>query len=310
MTEPTVTAATMTAAEFHAARRFAAVGANRIAYVEQGRGPVALFLHGVPLNGFHWRHAMAAMGDMRRCVALDLMGLGYSEIAPGQDVSFTAQAEMVRGFVDALGLDQVDLVANDSGGAVAQIFAAHHPRRLRSLTLTNCDVHDGWPPPSIQPLIDAAREGRLADRYAALRRDPAGLRRQFADAYADPRALTDEAIAVYFDPLLATPARREAFHRYWLGFDPAHTVAVEPLLRKLRVPTLIVWALDDVFFGRAWAEWLAQTIPGVAAIVDVPRARLFFAEDRPQSLVAPLRRFLGEPAAAAPNPQGTGPASR
>ncbi len=56
------------------------------------------------------------------------MGLGYTEIAPAQDVSFTAQAQMVAEVLDALGIDKIDLVANDSGGAIAQIFAAHHPR--------------------------------------------------------------------------------------------------------------------------------------------------------------------------------------
>lgn len=296
---PRPAAPAMSAAEFHAARRFATVGPHRIAYVERGSGRVALFLHGVPLNGFHWRHVMAAVGDLRRCIALDLMGLGHSEVAPGADVSFTAQARMVQGFLDALGIERVDLVANDSGGAVAQIFAAHHPHRLRSLTLTNCDVHDGWPPPAIQPLIEAARAGSLADRYAALRRDPQELRRQFADAYARPEALTDEAIRAYLDPVLSSPARRDAFHRYWLGFDPAHTVAVEPLLRALRVPTLIVWAMDDAFFDRRWADWLAATIPGTVALVEVPGAKLFFPEDKPQGLAGPLRLWWGGSADAA-----------
>jgi len=45
----------------------------------------------------------------------------------------------------------VDLVANDSGGGVAQIFAARFPQRLRTLTLTNCGTHDNWPPPGFQP---------------------------------------------------------------------------------------------------------------------------------------------------------------
>src|SRR5262245_37749979 len=130
-------------ATFHAQRRFADVRSGRIAYVEQGHGPAALFVHGVPLNGYHWRHVIDRIADRRRCIAVDLMGLGYSEIAPSQDVSFTAQARMLGEVMDALGLDTVDLIGNDSGGAIAQIFAAQHADRLRSLVLTNCDVHDG-----------------------------------------------------------------------------------------------------------------------------------------------------------------------
>ena len=48
----------MDIANFHARRRFAEVGSGRIAYVEEGEGPVALFIHGVPLNGYHWRHVI------------------------------------------------------------------------------------------------------------------------------------------------------------------------------------------------------------------------------------------------------------
>lgn len=279
------------AARFHAARRFAQLPFGRIAYVEQGAGDAALFVHGVPLNGFHWRHVMHGLKDMRRCIAVDLMGLGYSEIDDAQDVSFPAQASMLLQFLDALGVDRVDLVANDSGGAIAQIFSAQHPDRLASLTLTNCDVHDGWPPPQIRPLIDAARSGVLAARYEHLRQHPALLREQFADALANPDALTDEAIEVYLQPILQSEQRRAAFHRYWLAFDPAQTVAVEPLLRQLHVPTLIVWAQDDVFFDLKWAHWLRRTIPGAIGIVQVPGAKLFFAEDQPQALIAPLRNM-------------------
>jgi pimeloyl-ACP methyl ester carboxylesterase len=282
----------MDAAAFHSQRRYAITDSGRIAYIEQGSGPVALFIHGVPLNGFHWRHVIAQLRASRRCIALDLMGLGYTEVGPAHDVSFTAQARMMAQFLDALGIDQVDLVANDSGGAIAQIFTAHSPDRVRSLTLTNCDVHDNWPPPAIAPQIDMARKGLLIDAYAQYLDDPEGRRARFARAYADPGVLTDEVYRVYIDPLRADALRRDNFHRYWLAFDNRQTVAIEPLLRKLRMPTLIVWALDDIFFGVQWAHWLKKTIPGVERLVEVPGARLFFPEDRPLALVDPLRAFL------------------
>src|SRR5262249_33643020 len=146
----------------HARRRLAEVESGRIAYFEEGDGPAALFVHGVPLNGYHWRHVIDRARHRRRCIAVDLMGLGYSEISPTQDVSFAAQARMLTQVLDELGIERVDLVGNDSGGAIAQIFAAHYPGRLTSLVLTNCDVHDGWPPPQVLPLIERARAGTLA----------------------------------------------------------------------------------------------------------------------------------------------------
>jgi pimeloyl-ACP methyl ester carboxylesterase len=285
----------LSVAEFHAARRFAEVPGGRIAYYEMGEGAAALFIHGVPLNGFHWRHVIAGVSNMRRCIALDLMGLGYSAIAPDQDVSFTAQAGMIAQFLDALKIDRVDLVGNDSGGAIAQIFAARNPGRLASLTLTNCDVHDGWPPEGVLAVIEAARQGTLAGFFQDQLKDLDAARARFkARSFSDTGGLTDEVIRTYYEPLLSSAERKANFHRYWTSFDCAQTVAIEPLLRQLRVPTLIVWALADIFFDVKWAHWLRKTIPGFVRLVEVPDAKLFFPEDQPDALIGPLREFWGQ----------------
>jgi len=131
------------------ANRSIATPSGRISYAEAGSGPVTLFVHGVLLNKHLWRHQLAELSAIRRCIAVDLLAHGDTEIAPGQDVSVTANANMLREMLDALHIDQVDLIGNDSGGGIAQIFAALTPDRVRTLTLTNCDTHDnGRPKPS------------------------------------------------------------------------------------------------------------------------------------------------------------------
>ena len=292
----------MDIATFHATRRFAEVKSGRIAYVERGQGPVALFIHGVPLNGYHWRHVIDRTHRRRRCIAIDLMGLGYTEIAPAQDVSFAAQAQMIAEVLDHLGIDKIDLVANDSGGAIAQIFAAHHPHRLTSLVLTNCDVHDGWPPPQVLPLMEHSRKGTLAPIFQPTLDRPELARERYARgesvplfrSYADPGVLTDDVIRLYLQPLLSSPQRIDAFQRYWLGFDNAQTVAIHGALKTLQVPTLIVWGLKDIFFDLKWAYWLKDTIPGARRVVEVEDGRLFFPEDRPDELAKPLLEFWDE----------------
>src|SRR5258705_442621 len=237
-------------------QRVSVVKSGRIAYFEKGQGPAALFVHGVPLNGYHWRHVIDRVQHRRRCVAIDLMGLGYTEIGPSQDVSFTAQARMIAEVMDALGIEKADLIANDSGGAIAEIFAVSCPNRLTSLILTNCDVHDGWPPPQVLPIIERARMGTLAPIFQPMLDRPDLARERYASgesvplfrSYADPSGLTDEAIRLYLQPLLSSQERIEAFQRYWLGFDNTHTVAIHSALKALQVSTLIVWGLKDIFF--------------------------------------------------------------
>jgi pimeloyl-ACP methyl ester carboxylesterase len=292
----------MEIAEFHASRRFAEVKSGRIAYFERGDGPPALFLHGVPICGYHWRHIFDRVQHKRRCIAIDLMGLGYTEIAPTQDVSFTAQAQMLTEVLDHIGIHQVDLVGNDSGGAIAQIFAANHPHRLRSLVLTNCDVHDGWPPPQVLPLMEHSRKGTLAPIFQPTLDRPDLARERYARgesvplfrSYADPSILSDDLIRLYLQPLLSSPQRIDAFGRYWLGFDNAQTVAIRPALERLEVPTLIVWGLKDIFFDRKWAWWLKGTIPGTKDVIEVEDGRLFFPEDRPDTLAQPMLKFWEE----------------
>jgi pimeloyl-ACP methyl ester carboxylesterase len=292
----------MDIASFHNSRRFAEVKSGRIAYFEQGQGPVALFIHGVPVNGYHWRHIIERVKHRRRCIAIDLMGLGFTEIASTQDVSFTAQAQMVAEVLDALRIDKVDLIANDSGGAIAQIFAAHHSHRLASLVLTNCDVHDGWPPPQVLPLMEISRKGEIASVFGPTADRPDLARERYARgelaplfrSYADPSILTDELIRLYLQPPLSSPARIDAFQRYWLGFDNKHTVAIHDALKRLEVPTLIVWGLKDIFFDVKWAYWLKDTIPGARRVIEIEDARLFFPEDRPDSLAPPVLAFWDE----------------
>ena len=115
---------------------------GRISYASAGSGPVALYVHGVVLNKHLWRHQLAGLSDLRRCIAVDLLAHGDTEIAPDQDVSVTANAQMLKEVLDALQIGQVDLVGNDSGGGIAQIFAALNPERMR--TFTNAIALGRW----------------------------------------------------------------------------------------------------------------------------------------------------------------------
>src|SRR5260370_5467232 len=117
-------------------QRSVRTASGRISYAEQGTGPVALFVHGVLLNGHLWRHQLADLSDIRRCIAVDLLAHGDTEIAPDQDVSVTANAKMLKEFLDALHIDQVDLVGNDRAVGIRQIFAAVYPGPVRSLAPT------------------------------------------------------------------------------------------------------------------------------------------------------------------------------
>lgn len=272
-------------------RRSVATPSGRISYIEAGKGPVALFVHGVLLNGHIWRHQLAGLSDMRRCIAVDLLAHGDTEIAPDQDVSVTANATMLAQFLDALDIDHVDLVGNDSGGGIAQIFAATYPSRVRTLTLTDCDAHDNWPPPAFKPFLEMAAAGGLRGTLDAMLADKNVYRspQALGPAYEHPEQLDDETIEAYLRPLVRTEQRTRDFQRFLAAFDNRHTVAIEGRLRQLEAPTLIAWGTDDVYFDVQWGRWLAETIPGTRRRIELHGARIFFPEERAAEFNEDLR---------------------
>jgi pimeloyl-ACP methyl ester carboxylesterase len=264
---------------------------GKISYQEIGTGPVALFVHGVLLNGYLWRHQLTALSDIRRCIAVDLMAHGDTEIAPDQDVSVTANAHMLQAFLDALGIAEVDLVANDSGGGISQIFAALYPERVRTLALTDCDTHDNWPPEAFKPFIDMAARGGLPAKLEEMLADKDVYRSpaELGSAYEHPERLSDQAIERYLLPFVKTAQRTHDLERFLAAFDNRHTLAIEDKLKALQAPTLIIWGTDDVYFDVSWSHWLAEHIPGTRRRVEFSGARLFFPEERWRELNTELR---------------------
>jgi len=234
-------------------RHFAMTPSGRIGYLQTAEtGPVALFVHGVIVNSHLWRHQLIALADLRRCIAVDLMGHGQTAIAPEQPVSFEAQADMLLQFIDELGIDQIDLVANDSGTGIAQIFAARYPERLRTLTLTNGDVQDNWPPANFSGFLEMVKAGGLPRTLHRMLDDKPYFRGPDAmeGAYENSATVSDDTIEAYIRPHLVSPERTNDLVRFILAFDNAQTIRIESKLRDLKVPALVVWGTGDIFFER------------------------------------------------------------
>jgi pimeloyl-ACP methyl ester carboxylesterase len=279
------------------ARKTAAVDGERIAYVDAGGGdaPVALFVHGVLVNADLWRNVIFDVADLRRCIAPDLPAHGASPI-PGADadVSLTGLAHMLNELCDRLDLDRVDVVANDTGGAIAQVFAAHYPRRIRTLTLTNCDVHDNFPPEAFKPFMEMAFAGEFGPAVAAMAgdRDLARSEVGFGTGYVQPGQLSDEVVDSYLVPFVADQGK--GLERVLTAASPSELTGVAPLLAELNAPTQVAWGTADIFFGPEWAERLRELIPGVERITLVPDAMLFWVDERAADLVPLLRDFWQE----------------
>lgn len=276
-------------------RRLLVTPYGRTAYVDRGAGPVALFLHGFPLSGFQWRGAIDRLSKHRRCLAPDSMGLGFTEVLPGKSVTPNDQVKMLVAFLDALSVDAVDLVANDSGGAVAQLLAVRHPQRVRSLLLTNCDVEPDSPPPALKPVFELAEMGIWPDAWLepwlknpAKARAPDGLGGM---CFSNPEHPTDAALKQYLGPILQSVERKDLADRYALGLKPNPLAGIEPALRQLDIPVRIIWGMSDDIFAKDNPDYLARILPRVEGVRRIPEAKLFFPEEYPHIIAEEARRL-------------------
>jgi pimeloyl-ACP methyl ester carboxylesterase len=262
-----------------------------VGFVDVGDGPVALFVHGIFLSSYLWRHVIDQVRADRRCIAIDLVGHGATTAGDGVAFSMRSQAALAVAMLDRLGINQVDLVGNDTGGGVCQVIAAHHPERLRSLTLTNCDVHDNWPPDALGTVQTIAEQRAVAAVAAMmvadhdLARAPEGL----GSGYQHPELISADAIAAFASPLANDAERAQLIEDFLISPDVTELTDLKERLATLDVPTAVVWGDADIFFATDWAVWLRDLIPGCDEVTWLTGAKLFFPDDRAHDLVPVLR---------------------
>jgi pimeloyl-ACP methyl ester carboxylesterase len=275
-------------------RRSVRLEQGEIRYREYGAGAPVVFVHGLLVNGKLWRKVVPALAREHRCIVPDLpLGSHETPMAEGADLTPLGLARLVVDFVDALGLDRVTLVGNDTGGAICQIVAAEHPERVASLVLTNCDAFDCFPPKEFAPLVLGARvPGFLWELAQALRLD-AVRRSPLAYGWLTKRPVDGALLDEWLRPLIASGEIRRDVAAVLRGISPRYTLEAAEKLRSFPRPVLIAWAPEDRFFKFAHAVRLASLLPD-ARLETIDDSRTFVPEDQPERLASLIGAFLAE----------------
>jgi haloalkane dehalogenase len=280
---------------FERARRHVKVPMGKVAYVEHGRGPVALFLHGFPLNNFQWRGALARLSSDRRCIAPDFLAMGHTETPEAQSVGPEAQVAMIFALLDELAVKEFDLVASDSGGAVAQLVVARDPKRVRTLLLTNCDTEIDSPPPAFLPVIEMSKAGTFVDqglvpqiRDKSIVRTAQGLGGQ---CYFDPAHPTDEAIDYYLKPLASSPLRKAQTHAYAIALEKNPLEGIGPALANYGGPVRVLWGMGDTIFSPKSPDHLDRAFPRSQGVRRLEGSKIFWPEERPEVVAEEARKL-------------------
>ncbi|WP_292533274.1 alpha/beta fold hydrolase, partial [Mesorhizobium sp.] len=242
-----------------------------IHYVEAGEGRPIVFLHGLGAQLHHFRHTLfGRFGAGYRLIALDRPGSGYSVRAGGASGRLPEQAEVVRRFIEELGLERPLIVGHSLGGAIALALAIEHPTAISGIAL-------------IAPLTHL--EARVRQKFDLLY-VPSRLKRWIlAHTLAIPYSLkyAEPTMKFIFAPQ-AVPRDYMIAGGGWLGLRPAHfqatstdIVAVEEDLGRLEqrygeilMPAGILFGADDRVIGIAAH---GEPMPGTIRELDFERVQ-------------------------------------
>lgn len=239
--------------------------------------PAVLFLGSLGSDLSMWRPQAEALAATRRVVTVDHRGHGASPTPQGP-YTLAALGNDIVTLLDTLGLDAVDYVGLSLGGAVGQWLAAHHPDRIRTLTLL-CTSAAFLP---AQPWLDRAETVRrdglasIADSIVARWFSPARAERDpdlVARHVAMVRGTTDEGYAACCEALAT-----------WDG---------RPGLARITAPTLVIAGAQDPATPPATMRTLADGIAGARLHVVEPAAHLANVE-QPQHITSLITEHIGE----------------
>lgn len=208
----------------------------RLAYDEEGSGPTLLCLHAVGHGARDFEGVRRQLRGRSRVLALDWPGHGSSG-DDAEPASAARYAELLAGFVDALGLAPLVLLGNSIGGAAALRFAAARPEAVRGLVLVDAGGLDRV------DLLARLVTRAMGALFAAGVRGAAWFPRAFSLYYslvlpgAPARAQRERIVAAARE---AAPRLVEAWRSF--GEPGADT---RELAARLRCPVLVCWAKGD-----------------------------------------------------------------
>jgi pimeloyl-ACP methyl ester carboxylesterase len=273
-------------------RREVELPAGTIRYREAGEGKPVVFVHGYLVDGRLWDGVVDALSDRCRCLAPD-WPIGAQQVAMNRDADLTpyGMADIVASFLEALELEDVTIVGNDSGGAMSQVLVTRRPERIGRLVLTNCDTHDNFPPGIFKAMPPiAALPGGMAV-LAAPFRIGALARAAFKPFAKTP--IPPELIASWMHPGLHDRGVKHDAKKVTAGMNKRYTLEAAEKLRNSNLPLLLTWAPGDRFFPIKYAERLAGEVPN-ARLVEIPDAATFVPLDQPERLADEIAGFVSQ----------------
>ncbi len=264
----------------------------RVAGSPHAAAPPVVFVHGFLVNATLWSRTADELATAGVCSYAPDLPLGSHTIPLGvkADQSPRGVARQILTFIEALDLEDVTLVGNDTGGALCQFLLDGDASRIGRVVLTNCDAFTNFPPAPFGQLFKAFRSPRMIRallapmRATAVRHSPAGF------GLLVNKPLDGDQTRAWVEPCLSNPAIREDVARFAQQVDPDDLDAASRNLGSFDRPALLIWGAADRFFKLDYATRLRDTFRD-ARLVEVENGRTFVPHDEPTRLANEIAAF-------------------
>ncbi|MCG6157211.1 alpha/beta fold hydrolase [Rubinisphaera margarita] len=281
--------------EYPFASRFLQTEFGNIHYIDEGQGPVLLFVHGNPTWSFAWRNLIKQLSPEYRCVAIDHLGCGLSDKPQLRAYHLSQHVDRLQKLIESLQLRNITLIAHDWGGAIGCGAAGRTPDQFSRLVLMNTAAFRSKRIPLRIAVCRTPLLGTVGVRGlnlfagAAVRmavNEASPLPERIKKGYLLPYESWNDRIAV--DKFVKDIPLRPTHPSY------RALVEIEENLERLKgKPMLLPWGMKDWCFTPHFLREFQTRFPSAQA-VEFPTAGHYLFEERPDDLTAAIRQFLDQ----------------
>lgn len=256
-----------------------------------GEQPVVVLVGGLGMNQTMFRHVVDDLQADHRCIVPTLpLGGHRHPLNAYADMSVRGLARLQAELLEALELEDVTLVGNDSGAFL--FTAAEHDERVGRLVITSCEAFENFPPglPGTGLWV-AARVPGMTTAVLQTLRIPFMRRTPTAYGWMSKTLVPREIMNEWLEPLLSQRAIRRDLVRYLKTAKRGAMMEVNEGLAAFDKPVLIAWAKDDKVMPPDHARRFAELMPH-AEVVMIEDSYTLIPEDAPHVLATHIRDFV------------------
>jgi len=270
------------------------IDGNIIEYEDYGKGNPMLFIHGAFSSGKTWRKVIPQLSDDFHCIVPEWPFGGHrTPISNEMDFSPSGIADLIAKFLKTLDFKNIIIVANDTGGAYAQIYTAKYGENVSHLILSNCEGFEIFPPKKFKSLQSMVKVPSYLWLLSKVFSYKPFLKWDMTFGLLSHTLKKEEIFEFYVKHFVTNKLIRKDFKKLAIEWHPKYTEKASKELSGFNKPVLIVWGVDDKeLFPIELGRRLNAIFPN-STFIEIENSKTYVQEDNPSDFSESIKKFAG-----------------